>query len=86
MAFQYTTYTTKEGDRWDLIAYAAYGALKVMITDDSGEVVERDAIDLIIQENKGIYVEPVLESGLILKIPILEFVDIEKDLLPPWKR
>jgi phage tail protein X len=83
---EYTSYVTKEGDRWDLIAYESYGALSLTIVDSLGNQVEQDAIDYIIQANPSVPITPELESGIILRIPIVEFVETKTDLLPPWKR
>lgn len=67
------TYTCVEGDRWDLIAYKAYG--------DASRYNE------IIQANPVI-ISGTLPAGLVINIPILEgpTANIPSDLLPPWKR
>jgi len=73
MAF--TEYITKQGDRWDSIALAAYG--------DSSKINE------IVSANFGCPTYPVLPAGIRLQIPIIETSGEEetnKDLLPPWKR
>lgn len=70
----YTDYITKAGDRWDLIAYKAYGSV-----DKMGEVI---------RANPDIPVTDELSEGLLLKIPIIEEVTVktDKELLPPWLR
>jgi hypothetical protein len=82
----YTSYTTKQSDRWDLIAYAAYGAFKITISDEDGNPKEVDSMDYIIQANRGIPITAELPPGLILKIPIVEFVQTKTESMPPWKR
>lgn len=67
-----TRYITKQGDRWDLIAYKAYG--------------DATMIDIIIAANSGVSVDPVLKEGITLNIPIVDEPDVDKSLLPPWKR
>ena len=67
-----TRYITKNGDRWDLIAYKAYG--------------DATMIDIIIAANPGVPVDPVLKEGITLNIPIVDEPDVDKSLLPPWKR
>lgn len=71
---QFTEYITKEGERWDAIAYNAYG--------DVGKV------SILVQNNPNIPITPRLPSGLRMLIPILPTAKsvANKDLLPPWKR
>lgn len=67
------SYITTKGDRWDSIAYKAYG----------------DASDFnIIQDaNPNVSITDVFEGGVKLIIPIQEeTVNSNLDLLPPWKR
>ena len=68
----YSEYVTKEADRWDLIAYEFYGNPK--------------KYEVIIAANPDIPITPILESGLIIKIPEIddssENANIED--LPPW--
>jgi phage tail protein X len=68
----YTKYITQEGDRWDTIAYKAYG-VATQITP-------------IIEANPGVAKTPVLPSGITLFIPLMEKASINTNLLPPWKR
>lgn len=70
---KYVQYVTSEGDRWDLIAYKAYGDVSKM--------------NAIIQANPLTFPLAVLPAGLTLRIPVLEGTDlISPELLPPWKR
>jgi phage tail protein X len=79
-----TEYITKPGDRWDLIAYRAYGTLN-MIVDDDGNLVSPMAI--VIQQNPDISVTDIIPEGLLLQIPIIVSATPQTDLslLPPWK-
>lgn len=67
-----TRYITKQGDRWDLIAYKAYG--------------DATMIDTLIIANPRIPVDPILPEGITLNIPIIDEPEVDKSLLPPWKR
>jgi phage tail protein X len=69
---EYIPYTSKQGDRWDSIAYDAYGDEKYMkeIADANIEI----ALDVPIP------------AGTLLRIPVLDIVQINKELLPPWLR
>ena len=67
-----TRYITKQGDRWDLIAYKAYG--------------DATMIDILIMANPGIPVDPILPEGITLNIPVVDEPEVDKSLLPPWKR
>ena len=69
---EYTPYTTKEGDRWDTIAWSAYG--------DTSKVKE------LTEANPFVPLDPILPGGLELRIPILTQSAIDQSLLPPWKR
>lgn len=73
MADQYTTYTTKEGDRWDTIAYAAYG--------------DPTKMEPIINANPTVPITAKLPAGITLRVPIVEQqTGVDANLLPPWKR
>lgn len=67
-------YIIKDGDRWDTIAYKAYG--------------DATLFNGIIDANPSVTVTATLIAGNKLIIPILENGDITVDsqLLPPWKR
>lgn len=66
-------YTTKEGDRLDLLAHKFYG--------------NSDGIRIIIDANPGVPVEAQFAVGTTLIIPIIEQAKkIDKTNLPPWKQ
>lgn len=67
-----TLYTTMDGDRWDTIAYKAYGDSK--------------QISGIIAANTT-PITDTFPGGIDLIIPIVEIANaVNNDLLPPWKR
>lgn len=68
---EYYEYITKEGDRWDLIAYDFYG--------------DATMYEPIIVANPEVPIIPILPSGIKLKIPVIEIKNIIEEL-PPWKR
>jgi phage tail protein X len=67
----YLPYLTREGDRWDLIAYRLYG--------DVGRQ------DLIIAANPELAITPMLPAGVTLRVPILPDDTPPPETLPPWK-
>lgn len=68
-----TSYTTKPNDRWDLIAFAAYG--------DPNRFPE------IVAANKGVPATDIIAGGVVILIPISEAVPLQTtSQLPPWKR
>lgn len=70
----FVEYVTKQGDRWDTIAFKAYG--------------DASLINGIIEANTSIVILPILEAGTRVIVPILESgeIQINSELLPPWKR
>lgn len=68
----YTRYTTIQGDRWDTVAYKAYG--------------DPMKITPIAEANPHVPKSPVLPAGIILNIPIQERENVTSNILPPWKR
>ncbi len=70
----FTEHITTENERWDTIAYAAYG--------DAG------AINGLIEANPTVPITATLSAGIRLLVPIVETVSVEIDsnILPPWKR
>ena len=64
-------YITKDGDRWDLIAYEFYA--------------DATLYESIIIANPEIPITPILPSGLKLKIPVREENDNIEFTLPPWR-
>jgi len=79
----HTTYTTKEGDRWDTVAFAAYGTVNNVTNADG---VEQNAISIIAKANPDVPLDDIIPSGTVLYIPILEQASITQNKkLPPWK-
>jgi len=70
----FVEYVTKQGDRWDTIAFKAYG--------------DSTLINGIIEANTSIVISPILKPGTRVIVPILESgeIQIDSELLPPWKR
>ena len=64
------TYTTKNGDMWDHIAYAQLGS-----TDYTDRLINANL------EYKDLYLFP---SGVVLQLPEIETP--VNSQLPPWKR
>ena len=69
---EYYTYITRDGDRWDNIAYKFY--------------VNPNLYEEIIKANPEVPIEPVLDAGIKLKIPVLEESETIQFELPPWKK
>jgi len=67
----YIHYVTKDGDRWDLIAYEMYGSAT--------------AYEPIIVANPTVPIRPVLAGGISLRIPVRN-TTVNDAQLPPWKR
>lgn len=66
-------YTARNGDRWDLIAYEAYGDVSKM--------------QLIIDANPGVALTAIIPEGTKLNIPVIEEEESASETqLPPWKR
>lgn len=68
----FTRYTTVQGDRWDTVAFKAYG--------------DPMKITPIVEANTHVPKQPVLPAGIILNIPIQERDKVTPNILPPWKR
>lgn len=70
---EYLQYTTTGQERWDNIAYNAYG--------DAG--MSR----IIIEANPDVAIDDILLPGIVLRIPIISEATtiINSDILPPWK-
>lgn len=69
---EFYSYITKDGDRWDLIAYKYYK--------------NPTMYEEIIKANPNVPIEPILTAGINLKIPVLEESTTIKFDLPPWKK
>ena len=65
------TYLTKDGDRWDLLAWEFYGDpyLYPVLLDANPEL-------------RGL---SVLPAGKILKVPVL-YIDETSEVSPPWQK
>ncbi len=69
---EYYTYITRDGDRWDMISQKYYNTPNLY--------------EEIIKANPEIPIEPVLDAGIKLKIPVLEESETIQFELPPWKK
>jgi len=69
---EYLQYVTKEGDRWDNIAFKSYG--------------NPGLSKQIIEANPNILVTATIQGGQILNIPIQQEEEVmtKNELLPPW--
>nr|WP_320132002.1 tail protein X [uncultured Holophaga sp.] len=65
------THTTTDGDRWDLLAWEYYGDL--------------DQIPTLTAANPGVSLNPILEAGVSLVVPVIEQADASTPGLPPWR-
>jgi len=68
-AQQYIVYTTRTNDRWDLIAFTFYG--------------DASRFQPILDANPRVPIDPVLQSGVQLAVPVLDVV-VATTPLPPW--
>jgi len=69
---QVIAHVTATGERWDLLAWTYYGDASLFAP--------------IVMANPGVAIEPVLEAGLVIVIPILQQAATVAADLPPWKR
>ena len=69
---EFYSYITKDNDRWDLIAYKFYK--------------NASKYEIIIKANPDVPITPTLESGINLKIPVIEESESINFVLPPWKK
>lgn len=66
-------YIASEGERWDNVAWAAYGDVSLM--------------NELIAANPEVPSFEVLAGGTVLKIPVIVTpVSTTQDKLPPWKQ
>lgn len=73
MILEVIEHITREGDRWDLLAWEYYG--------------DATQYERIIAANNQVMIEPVLPSGIIINIPVIEELPAElseSEELPPW--
>ena len=68
----FTSYTTRQGDTWDNIAYLAYG--------------DSFSMQRILDANPQVAILDELPAGITLNIPIVPEPTLDTELLPPWKR
>lgn len=68
---EYYEYITKDGDRWDLLAYEFYG--------------DATLYEPIIVVNPDVPITPILKSGIVLQIPLREKTEEIDFILPPWR-
>ena len=71
MSSQFLTHISSSGERWDLLAWKYYG--------------DPSLFGPIVLANPNVPIEPVLEAGLTLLIPVLQKSGITSANLPPWK-
>ncbi len=66
-------HTTREGDRWDTLAYRYYGG--------------NHGIKILTDANPNVPITAVLSMGLSLVVPIVDDSEFEStNNLPPWKQ
>lgn len=66
------TYVTRDGDRWDLIAWQFYRDVSRMSD--------------LIAINAHVPITEQLDAGHVLRIPVIEAAEAALEDLPPWKR
>lgn len=71
-----TNYITQENDRWDLIAFKAYGDCT------------KTQMGTLQAANPNLQYTSVFKAGIKIIVPIIEDVEVVDNsaLLPPWKR
>ncbi len=69
---EFTSYITVGGERWDTVAFKAYGDATLFPT--------------IAAANLDVPLYDVLPQGIRLLIPVLSQAAVDVNLLPPWKR
>lgn len=69
---EFSEYITIDGDRWDTVAWKAYG--------------NANLYPQIMEANPDVVADPVLPTGTRLLVPIATAPEIDKTNLPPWKR
>lgn len=68
---EFWEHITKEGERWDTIAYNYYG--------------DATQYEPIITANPYVAIKPVFTAGLKLQIPVIEQAQkVKTEGLPPW--
>lgn len=64
------TYTTIQGDMWDLIAKRLYG--------------DETALNVLLEANQQYADTVIFPAGVVLKVP--EYTAPVTSILPPWRR
>ena len=72
MTEEFYSYITRDEDRWDMISQKYYS--------------NPNLYEEIIKANPEVPIEPVLDAGIKLKIPVLEESETIQFELPPWKK
>jgi hypothetical protein len=68
---QFLTHISSSGERWDLLAWKYYG--------------DPSLFGPIVLANPNVPIEPVLEAGFRILIPVLQKLSVAGANLPPWK-
>ena len=69
---QFIRHITSNTERWDLLAWTYYG--------------DPMLFGPIVMANPTIPIEPVLEAGLVIMIPVMQQTSSSPQNLPPWKQ
>jgi phage tail protein X len=78
MSEQFLQHITRDGDRWDLIAFDYYGDASLI-----APLLKANA------ELLGHLDRPsplVFDKGVTLRVPVLDVATTQQSQLPPWKR
>lgn len=67
-----STYTTKSGDMFDLIAFQVYGS-----TDHTAKLIKANA------EYSDCF---IFSAGIVLTVPDLDQNDYDTSYIPPWRK
>ena len=76
-------YITTQNQRWDQVAYLAYGVIS-LVRDDG---TSYPAMQPIIEANPNVPIVDKLPAGTILNIPVIDSNTPKTNnaLLPPWQ-
>jgi phage tail protein X len=69
---QFIRHITSNSERWDLLAWSYYG--------------DPSLFGAIVMANPSVAIEPVLEAGLTIMIPVMQKPGATASNLPPWKQ
>ena len=69
---QFIRHVTSNSERWDLLAWRYYG--------------DPTLLGAIVMANPDVVIEPVLEAGLTIMIPMMQKPTTTASSLPPWKQ